>query len=107
MADSFGALAQATPSAASLDDAYTVPAGKRATVSALICNRGAATTVRLQHAPAGAASANAQYLLYDFTLAANDAKATLNFTVAATDVVRVYSASGTVTFNINGIEEDA
>jgi hypothetical protein len=107
MADLFGALAQSAPAATTLTDAYTVPAAKRATVEVVICNRSTATTIRLQHAIAGAASADAQYLLYDFALDANESKATTNFTLNATDVVRVYSASGNVTFNINGIEETA
>lgn len=106
MADTFGALAQSAPAATTLADAYTVPAAKRATVEVVICNRSGATTVRLQHAIAGAASANGQYLLYDYALGANEAKVTAQMTLAATDVVRVYSASGNVTFNVNGIEED-
>ena len=104
--DVFGALAQSTPAATTLTDAYTCPAARRAELEVVICNRSSATTVRLQHAVAGAASANGQYLLYDYALGANEAKVTARFTVKATDVVRVYSASGNVTFNINGIEED-
>jgi len=107
VADTFGALAQSTPAATTLTAAYTVPALRRATVEVVICNRGIATAVRLQHAIGGAASANAQYLLYDYLVDANATKVTADFTMAATDVVRVYSASGDVTFNINGIEEDA
>ncbi len=107
MADVFGALAQSAPAATTLTDAYTVPAGQRATVEVVMCNRSSATTVRLQHAKAGAASADAQYLLYDYALGANESKSTANFTLTATDVVRVYSTSGSVTFNINGIEETA
>lgn len=107
MADLFGALAQSAPAATTLTDAYTVPAAKRATVEVVICNRSSATTVRLQHAIGGAASANAQYLLYDYALGANESKSTANFTLDAADVVRVYSTSGNVTFNINGIEETA
>lgn len=107
MADLFGALAQSAPAATTLADAYTVPVNKRATVEVVCCNRSSATTIRLQHAIAGASSANAQYLLYDYALGANEAKSTARFTVNGTDVVRVYSTSGNVSFNINGIEEDA
>lgn len=105
--DTFGALAQSTPAATTLTDAYTAPAARRAELEVVICNRSGATTIRLQHAIAGAASANGQYLLYDYALGANEAKVTARMTVAATDVIRVYSASGNVTFNVNGIEEDA
>jgi hypothetical protein len=107
MADLFGALAQSSPAATTLTDAYTVPTGKRATVEVVICNRSVTTTVRLQHAINGSASALAQYLLYDFPLTGNESKVTAQFTVTAGDVVRVYSASGSVTFNVNGIEETA
>lgn len=107
MADTFGALAQSAPAATTLTDAYTVPAGKRATVEVTACNRSGATTIRLQHAIDGAASANAQYLLYDYALGANEAKVTAPITLGAADVVRVYSTSGNVSFNVNGIEEDA
>lgn len=107
MADVFGALAQSVPAATTLTDAYTVPASKRATVTVVACNTGAATTIRLQHAINGAASANAQYLLYDFAVDAGGAKSTVNFTLTAGDVVRVYSTSGNVSFNVNGVEEDA
>lgn len=106
MADVWGALAQSAPAATTLTDAYTVPSAKHATVEVMMCNRSTSTTVRLQHAIAGAASANAQYLLYDYPLDANASVVTARFTVKATDVVRVYSTSGNVTFNINGIEED-
>ena len=105
MADLWGALAQSAPAATTLTDAYTVPASRHATLEVVCCNRGVTTSIRLQHAVAGAASANGQYLLYDYTLSAGETKVTARFTVAVTDVVRVYSASGTVTFNINGIEE--
>jgi hypothetical protein len=107
MADLWGALAQSAPAATTLTDAYTVPTGQNATVEVVICNRGAAANIRLQHAINGAASANAQYLLYDYPLAASETKVTARFTVRAGDVVRVYSSTGNVSFNINGIEETA
>lgn len=107
MADLFGALAQTIPAATTLTDAYTVPAARRATVEVMICNRGGAATVRLSHAPAGAADTGAQYLLYDFVLPAAETKVTAQLAMAATDVIRVYSTTATVAFNVNGIEEDA
>lgn len=105
MADLWGALAQSVPAATTLTDAYTCPAGRHATVEVVACNRSVTTNIRLQHAVAGAASAVGQYLLYDFSLPANESKVTSRFTMAAGDVLRDYSASGSVTFNINGIEE--
>jgi hypothetical protein len=106
MADLFGALAQSVPAAVTLTPVYTVPVGKRATVEVVICNRGGAATVRLSHAVGGAADAASQYLLYDFVLPAGEAKVTANFTMTTADVVRVYSTTATVAFNVNGIEED-
>jgi hypothetical protein len=107
MADLWGALAQSAPAATTLTAAYTVPAGQQATIEVVMCNTGAAATVRVQHAVNGAASALTQYLLYDFPLAGADTKVTARFTVRAGDVIRVYSSTGNVTFNVNGIEETA
>lgn len=107
MSDLWGTLAQSAPAATTLTNAYTTPAGRRSTVEVVICNRSAvATTVRLSYAIAGAADAASQYLLYDFALNGNASISTARFTTNATDVVRVYSTSGNVTFTVNGIEED-
>lgn len=106
MSDVWGTLAQSAPAATTLTDAYTTPALKRATVEVIICNRSSATTVRLSYAIAGAADTAAQYLLYDFSLGSNASVATARITTKAADVIRVYSASGSVTFQVNGIEED-
>ena len=107
MADLWGALAQSSPAATTLTDAYTVPTAKNATIEVVACNRAADTVIRVQHAIGGAASAVAQYWLYDYPLIANDTQVTARLTVKAGDVIRVYSGSGSVSFNINGIEEDA
>ena len=106
MADKWGALAQVVPAATTLTDAYTVPNLRQATVEIVFANRGAAALVRVSHAFAGAADAPKQYLLYDFSLASGDAKTTDKICVDANDVVRVYSDTGNVVFNVNGIEED-
>ncbi len=105
MASTWGALAQSAPAATTLTDAYTVPAGRRATLEVIITNRGAGTTVRLSHALSGATDAAKQYLLYGHTLDAGASVVTEEIRARGTDVIRVYSASGDVTFNINGIEE--
>lgn len=107
MADLFGALAQVAPAATTLTAGYTVPALKRATVEVVICNRGGAATVRLSHAVNGAADTAAQYLLYDFVIPAGETKVTAQLSMNTADVIRVYSTTATVAFNINGIEEDA
>lgn len=107
MADLWGALGQSAPAAITLTDAYTVPAGRHATLEVIACNRAGAATIRVSHAKAGAADAVAQYILYDYALAANATQSTLRITVTATDKIRVYASTATVTFNVNGIEEAA
>lgn len=107
MALVFGDLGQASPAAGTLVDLYVCPAGKRATVKLGVANRGAATTFRAAVAPGGAADAVTHYKAYDDALAANEALSSDKMTLAAGDVVRVRSASGDVTFTINGYEEDA
>jgi hypothetical protein len=107
MADLWGALAQSSPAATTLTAAYTVPTAKNATVEVVACNRGAAGTIRLSHAINGAADTVAQYLIYDYLLDANVAKSTVRFTAKAGDIIRVQSSTGNVSFNVNGIEEDA
>jgi hypothetical protein len=105
VAEVWGALAQVIPAATTLTDAYTCPANYNATVEVVMCNRSTASPVRISHASNGEANASKQYLLFDYVLNANDAKTTARFTVAGGDVVRVYSASGNVAFNVNGLEE--
>lgn len=105
MSDTWGALAQSVPAATTLTDVYTVPAEKKGTVEAIMCNRGAQATIRLSHAKAGAADAAAQYLIYDNILPAAETKTTTRFTVGPGDVLRAYTDTGAVAFNINGIEE--
>lgn len=107
MTDVWGALGQSLPAATTLTDVYTVPAGKHSTVEVVICNRGIAATVRLSHAINGAADTGAQYLLYDYALAAAATQSTVRFTMQAGDKLRVYASTATVAFNINGIEETA
>jgi hypothetical protein len=106
MAKVFGILGQINPAAATLTVAYTVAASRHATARILVCNRGTASSFRVAISPLGAAIANQHYLAYDQALAANEAVSSVPFTVTATDVVRVYSASGNVSFTITGIEDD-
>ena len=107
MPDAWGALAQIVPGAASLEDAYAVPAARRATVEIIMCNRGADAVVRASQAPAGAADDPAQYLLYEVDLAAGQSKATAKITLGPEDVIRVRASTADVAFHVNGIEEDA
>lgn len=98
-------LAQSNPSAASLTDAYTVPASTQAVISSVtVANRSATpTSFRISVAVAGAADDNKQYLYYDVPIAGNDTfAATLGISLAATDVLRVYATLATLSFNVFG-----
>ncbi len=106
MATSYKVLGQSKPVATTLTALYTVPAATSAVASTLvICNQGAATSVRVSVAVAGAVDTGAQYLLIDAAIAANTSfTLTLGITLATTDVVRVYNTLATVSFNLFGSE---
>ena len=104
MPNTYKVLGQVIPGAATDANLYTVPASTSAVVSTLnVCNQGAATTFRVAVRPAGAALASLHYQAYDTPIAANDSiPLTLGMTLAATDVVTVRSASGSVSFSAVG-----
>jgi len=107
MADTLKILAQSAPAANALTDIYTVPAVTSAVVSSVIvCNQsGVATTFRFALAIAGAADEPKQYLYYNLPLPANDTFiATVGVTLATTDVVRVFSPSGSTSWTLVGVE---
>ena len=107
MADTFKVLAQTIPAAITLTDSYTVPGATSATISSfLACNQGSvAANFRVSVAVAGAADATKQYLYYDYSIPKKQTYAgTLGITLATTDVIRVYSDTGNVSFNIFGVE---
>lgn len=101
----FGRLGGASPAADVLADAYIAQVWVQARCRIIIANRGAAATIRLAHAPNGAADSPDHYLLYDFPLDANASIATEEIAVAAGDKLRVRSSTGDVTFTVNGQEE--
>jgi hypothetical protein len=98
-------LAQSNPSATTATTLYTVPASSAAVISTItVCNQAAsAATYRIAVRPAGATLAAVHYIAYDIAIAANDTTAlTLGITVAATDVITVYSSSATLSFHAYG-----
>jgi len=108
MPDAYSILGQSNPAAATLTDAYTVPAATEAIISSItIANRSATPTdFRISVAIAGAADSNEQYIAHTVAIGANEAIAlTLGITLAATDVVRVYATLATLSFNIFGVEK--
>lgn len=107
MADTLKNLAQSNPALGTLTGVYTVPGATSAMVSSLIvCNQGATTaTFRISHAVAGAADTAAQYLYYDMPIPAKQTfAATVGLSLAATDVLRAYASSGSLSFNVYGVE---
>jgi hypothetical protein len=94
---------QTNPGAASLTDAYTVPAGNKFEFKYVVANRsGTSTSFRVSVAIAGAADSNEQYLSYDTPIIGNDIYESPIFFINATDVIRVYATLATLSFNISG-----
>ena len=107
MATTYKVLAQSKPNAATLTDAYTVPAATTATVSTItVANQSAtATSFRVSVAVAGAADTASQYLYYDIAIPGNNTFATtIGITLASGDVIRVYNTLATCSFNIFGVQ---
>jgi len=107
MADVQKVLGQSIPSLATLTALYTVPGATSTIVSTLkICNQSVLpTTFRVSIAVAGAANEAKQYVYYELPLAGYDSFAlTEGWTLATTDVVRVQSESGNVSFTLFGVE---
>ena len=100
-------LGQSAPAATTQADLYTVPAATSTIVSTItVANRAATSgTYRVYVRVAGAAAANAQYLVYDASLAGNSTDTiTLGITLAATDVISVYASNANFSFNAFGTE---
>jgi len=106
MAKRYGILGQSAPLGTSLTTAYTVPGGRHATVRVLVCNRSSADTFRIAVSPAGATISDSHYVAYGQAIDANDSASSVAFTVTETDVVRVYSTNGALSFSVTGIEDD-
>lgn len=107
MASTVKVLGQSNPSATTLTTLYTVPAATSTVCSSLsVCNRSStSTSFRVAIRPSGAAISNEHYLYYDVTIAGNDTFiATIGITLAATDVVSVYSTAATLSFHLYGQE---
>lgn len=99
-------LGQSAPAATTLTTAYTVPASKHTSARVVVCNRSTADTFRIAVSPNGAGIANEHYIAYDQIIDANDSVSSVPFTASAGDLVRVYSAAGSLSFSVTGIEDD-
>ena len=100
-------LGQSYPSITTATTLYTVPALTSTVVSSInVANLGGVQdSIRIAIRPAGAALANAQYIAYNVPLAAGAVlQFTSGYTLATTDVITVYSATGTSAFSAYGSE---
>jgi hypothetical protein len=98
-------LAQSAPSAASATTLYT--ASNAVIVSSLnVANTGgSADTIRIAVRPAGATLANQHYLVYGVQLPPSAIFTfTGGITLANTDVITIYSTTGTSSFSAFGSE---
>ncbi len=99
-------IAQSKPSAASLTTLYTVPAATSVVGSTLtVCNQSATPTAfRVSVAIAGAGDTAAQYIFYDSPINGNSTvTVTIGWTLATTDLIRVYNTLATLSFNLFGV----
>jgi hypothetical protein len=107
MPTNYKVLGQLAPSAATASTLYTVPAATQTIVSTInvVNTGGASDTVRIAIRPAGATLALDDYIVYNLSLSTTATFTyTSGVTLAATDVVTVYSQNGTCSFNAFGSE---
>lgn len=106
MANVYKVLGQSSPTITTNTDLYTVPAATSTVCSTLtVCNRGGASSFRVAVRPGGTSIADQHYIIYDAFINAYDTLFfTLGVSLAATDVVTIYSSSGFLSFNLFGTE---
>lgn len=100
-------LGQSYPSATTATTLYTASTASGTIISSInVANLGAANdTIRIAIRPAGASLANQHYIVYGITLpAAGVFTWTAGGTLANTDVVTIYSTTGTSAFSAFGQE---
>ncbi len=100
-------LGQEAPGATSEVDLYEVPSGAAAVISTItICNRGAPVAYfRISVSIGGVSTDDPDYIYFDVPLDPNDTfAATFGVTLGEGDVVRAYSSTGNLTFQIFGEE---
>ena len=107
MAETCKVLAQISPVAVTLTDAYTVPVATSVVISSItVANRStAASRYQISIAVGGAADNIIQYIFYDVSLANRSTDAiVLGITLAAGDVIRVRTDDGNCSFNVFGAQ---
>jgi len=107
MALTYKVLGQSAPAAATLTDIYTCPSATGTIInSVVVCNTSStSTTFRVSVAKDAAADTLAQYVAREIIIAGNSTtELALGITMDAADVLRVYSTSGSLSFNAFGVE---
>jgi hypothetical protein len=107
MATNYKVLGQVEPAADTLTTVYTVPAATE-TVVANICITNVSSSpslFRIAVRANGDSIEDKHYIVYDAAIDAYSYEfITMPITVDATDVISVYSSTGTVSFNVFGSE---
>jgi hypothetical protein len=107
MPTSYKVLGQSYPTASTLTTLYTVPSATQAVVSTItVCNlSNTSDTIRIAIRVGGSSISNEEYIFYNEPIAPTSTmSATLGITLAATDVISVWSTNGVSSFNAFGTE---
>jgi hypothetical protein len=107
MTITYKVLGQINPTASTTSTLYTVGTATSCIVSTLaVCNlSNTSTTFNIAVQPGGATLANKHYLNYATPLPGSDTiTLTLGITLAATDVISVYTTASSVSFSAFGSE---
>jgi hypothetical protein len=108
MLETLKVLAQSIPSANNLTDIYTVPSTTSVSISSIIiCNQNNINEIvfRISIAIAGEADDVKQYIYRDLPLSPNDTFiATIGVSLGSGDIIRVFSDTDNVSFNLFGVE---
>ncbi len=105
MPNAYLSLGQSNPGAV-LTDLYTVPTSTEAIAFVTATNVGSvARTIRITHAPAGAADDPDHRIVYDYSVPGNDQYVHPKpLYMATTDKIRVFASSTDITFTADGIQ---
>jgi hypothetical protein len=90
------------PAANTLSTLYTVPSSTQAVVSTInVCNTASAdATYRIAIVPNGVSITNANYIVFNATIAGNETVAfTQGITMDSGDLLRVFASTASVAFN--------
>jgi hypothetical protein len=110
MATAYKILGQSSPLAATETLLYTVPSPSASFCSIIssimVCNRGTSgATFRVSVSVNAAATTSKDYVYYNVPISIGDTfVATIGITLGANDVVRIYSSTADLSFNLFGSE---